>query len=114
MQIISIIVLIIAGIYIIFEMNKSLEIPKSEWFQKFDKSDKMIVIGFLKSFWKKSIISISLLVSWLFIIISTFLGKGTRYESGLCGLAIFCSIISIVILIISKNKYYNNANNFKR
>lgn len=114
MGIISILVLVGVGIYIVFEMNKAQNILKNQWFQQLDRNDKIKITAFLKNFWKKNITLISLLICWVFIIISTFLGKGTKYQGQVCELAIFCSIISIVILIISKKKYYNNVNNYKK
>lgn len=114
MQIISIAVLIITAIFTIYEMNKSQEILKNQWFKELQRNDKIKITGFLKGFWKKNIILIALLLCWFLIIISTFMGNGSIYETTLSILAIFYSVITIVIVLKNKKQYYVNINNFKK
>lgn len=114
MQIISIIILLLVGVYILFEMKKSKDILNNDWFQKLDRDDKIKVTKFLKKFWKRDIILISLLLGCILIVVSTLIGTGSNYGNEVSILAIFYSIISTIILILNKKKYYYSVNNFKR
>lgn len=108
MQIISMIIIIITAIFTIYEMKKAKNVFKNQWFKELDRNEKIKITGFLKSFWKKDIIMISILLCWFFVIISTFLGAGSNYKAVVSILAVFYSIITIIIVIVSKKKYYFN------
>ena len=114
MKIIAILALVIGCIFSIYQMIDSNKLISKDWFKSLDRNNKIKATTVLKSFWKKNIILIALMIGVFLILISTFTGAGNRYENIISIVAVIFAIISIAISVWSRRKYNDNINEFSR
>ena len=109
---IAILSLIIGCIFSIYEMIDSKSVIRSDWFKSLDRSNKIKVTALLKSFWKKNIVLIALMIAMLLILIATFSVVGNRYQGLLSIVSVILAIISVIINVLSRKLYNDNINEF--
>ncbi|MBC5627462.1 hypothetical protein H8S20_00995 [Clostridium sp. NSJ-6] len=114
MKIIAILALVIGCIFSIYEMIDSNKLISKDWFKSLDRNNKIKATTVLKSFWKKNIILIALMIGVFLILISTFTGAGNRYENIISIVAVIFAILSIVISAWSRKEYNDKISKFCR
>lgn len=114
MKIIAILALVIGCIFSIYEMIDSNKLISKDWFKSLDRNNKIKATTVLKSFWKKNIILIALMIGVFLILISTFTGAGNRYENIISIVAVIFAILSIVISVWSRKEYNDKISKFCR
>lgn len=114
MKIIAILALVIGCIFSIYEMIDSNKLISKDWFKSLDRNNKIKATTVLKSFWKKNIILIALMIGVFLILISTFTGAGNRYENIISIVAVIFAILSIVISACSRKEYNDKISKFCR
>lgn len=114
MKIIAILALVIGCIFNIYEMIDSNKLISKDWFKSLDRNNKIKATTVLKSFWKKNIILIALMIGVFLILISTFTGAGNRYENIISIVAVIFAILSIVISVWSRKEYNDKISKFCR
>lgn len=107
-KIINILLLISVFVFGIFQMKKASSIIKCDWFKSLPYDEKVITTGKIKSNWKVSIILLSIIVSEMLILISSFISKTHYYENIIDTLILIVSIIVIFSLIINNQKLMKN------
>ena len=65
MKITAILALVIGCIFSIYEMIDSNKLISKEWFKGLDRNNKIKATTVLKSFWKRNIILIALMIGML-------------------------------------------------
>ncbi len=114
MRVIAILSLVIGCIFSIYEMIDSNKIIRKEWFKSLNRSNKVKATSVLKSFWKKNIILIALMIGMLLISISTFSGTENRYQGIISIVSIIIAVLFIIISIWSRKKYEDKINEISR
>ena len=114
MKIIAILALVIGCIFSIYEMIDSNKLISKDWFKSLDRNNKIKATTVLKSFWKKNIILIALMIGVFLILISTFTDAGNRYENIISIVAVIFAILSIVISAWSRKEYNDKISKFCR
>lgn len=114
MKVIAILALVIGCIFCIYEMIDSNKLISKDWFKRLDRNTKIKATAILKSFWKKNIIFIALMIGLFLILISMFTGKGNRYEGIISIVSVIFAILSIAINLWSRKEYNDKINEFSR
>lgn len=114
MILIAVLALVIGCIFSIYEMIDSNKLINKEWFKSLERNNKIKATTILKSFWKKNIILIALMIGALLILISTCTDEGNRYENIISIVSVIFAILSIVISAWSRKEYNSKINEFSR
>lgn len=114
MKIIAILALVIGCIFSIYEIIDSNKLINKEWFKSLDRNNKIKATAALKSFWKKNIILIALMIGIFLILISMFTARGNRYENIISIFAVIFAILSILISVWNRKEYNDKINEFSR
>lgn len=112
MKVIAILALVIGCIFSIYEMIDSNKLIGKSWFKNLDRNNKIKVTTALKSFWKKNIILIALMIGVFLILISTFIDEKNKYGNIISIVSIIFAILSIIISVWSRKKYNDTINEF--
>ena len=114
MKITAILALVIGCIFSIYEMIDSNKLISKEWFKGLDRNNKIKATTVLKSFWKRNILLIALMIGMLLILLSTFSGERNRYENIISIVSMIFAILSISIIVWSRKVYDDKINEFSR